>query len=137
MEEPVRLGDIEQAAAGGGRPVWAAQGRHDGSLGPGVRAWRHRTALAVASPVACGISPDSPQADPIVAALTAHCALAHGRPDDTELHRWLLHRLEAASDPRRDQYFQLLALINGRPAPERLAPVIDWSVTALRMRAAR
>lgn len=70
--------------------------------------------------VACGISPDSPQADPVVTALTAHCALDHGRPDDAELHRWLL-RLEAASDPRRDRYFQLLALINDWPAPERLA----------------
>ncbi|MEU9469392.1 MerR family transcriptional regulator [Streptomyces avermitilis] len=92
----------------------------------------------LASPaVACGISPDSPQADPVVAALIAHCALAHGRSDDAELHRWLLHRLEAASDPRWDQYFQLLALINDWPAPERLAPVIDWSVAALRIRAAR
>lgn len=87
--------------------------------------------------VACGISPDSPQADAVVAALTAHCARAHGRRDDAELHRWLLHRLQAVSDPRRDQYFQLLALINDWPAPERLAPLIDWSVTALRIRAAR
>ncbi|OMI35843.1 MerR family transcriptional regulator [Streptomyces sparsogenes] len=84
-----------------------------------------------------GISPDSPRADSVVTALTAQCALAYGRPDDTGLHRWLLHRLEAASDPRRDQYFQLLALINGWPAPERLAPVIDWTATALRLRAAR
>ncbi|MGW1894747.1 MerR family transcriptional regulator [Streptomyces sp. NPDC002004] len=87
--------------------------------------------------VACGISPDSPQAGPVVAALTAQCALAHGRPDDADLHQWILHRLEAASDPRWDQYVQLLALINDWPAPERLAPVIDWSVTALRIRAAR
>ncbi|MFD8328979.1 MerR family transcriptional regulator [Streptomyces lydicus] len=87
--------------------------------------------------VAAGISPDSPQADPVVAALTARCALVHDRPDDAELHRWMLHRLEAASDPRRDRYLQLLALINDWPAPERLAPVLDWSVTALRLRAAR
>ncbi|MGW0883075.1 MerR family transcriptional regulator [Streptomyces sp. NPDC002671] len=87
--------------------------------------------------VACGISPDSSQADPVVRALTAQCALAHGRPNDAELHRWLLHRLETASDPRRDQYFQLLAMVNDWPAPERLAPVIDWSVTALRVRTAR
>ncbi|MQY34615.1 hypothetical protein SRB17_25850 [Streptomyces sp. RB17] len=87
--------------------------------------------------VACGISPDSPQADPFVAALTAHCVRADGRRGDAELHEWLLHRLEAASDPRRDQYVQLLALINDWPAPERLAPVIEWCVTALRMRAAR
>jgi hypothetical protein len=82
--------------------------------------------------VARGISPDSPQADPVLTALIAHCALAHGRPDDAELHGWLLDRLEAANDPRRDRYFQLLALINGWPAPERLVPVIDWSVAALR-----
>jgi hypothetical protein len=69
--------------------------------------------------------------------LDPDCALDHGRPDDAELHRWLLHRLEAAGDPRRDQYFQLLALINDWPVPERLAPVIDWSVAALRTRAAR
>ncbi|WP_158541779.1 hypothetical protein [Streptomyces sp. MOE7] len=49
----------------------------------------------------------------------------------------MLHRLEAASDPRRDRYLQLVALINDWPAPERLAPVLDWSVTALRLRAAR
>ncbi|MFJ4787811.1 MerR family transcriptional regulator [Streptomyces sp. NPDC088794] len=87
--------------------------------------------------VASGISPDSPQADPVVTALTAQCALAHGRPEGPTPHRWLLHRLEAASDPRRDRYLQLLALINGWPAPDPLAPVIDWSVTALRARAAR
>lgn len=86
--------------------------------------------------VADGISPDSPQADPVVAALTAHCALTPDRPDDADPHQWLLRRLEAAGDPRRDRYLQLLALINDWPAPERLAPVIDWSVTALRIRSA-
>ncbi|MEU1481241.1 MerR family transcriptional regulator [Streptomyces sp. NPDC005760] len=87
--------------------------------------------------VASGISPEAPQADSVVAALTAQCALAYGRADDSELHRWMLHRLESAGDPRRDQYCQLLALINDWPAPERLAPVIDWSVAALRLWAAR
>lgn len=84
-----------------------------------------------------GISPDSPQADPVVAAVTAHCARARQRPEDAELHRWLLRRLEAAGDPRWDRYFRLLARINDWPAPEPLGPVIAWSVTALRARAAR
>ncbi|MFI8849960.1 MerR family transcriptional regulator [Streptomyces sp. NPDC053499] len=84
--------------------------------------------------VARGISPDSPQADPVVEALTAR--FAHGRPDEAELHRWLVHRLEAARDPRRDQYLRLLALINDWPTPEPLTPVLDWSITALRKRAA-
>ncbi|MFJ4189020.1 GNAT family N-acetyltransferase [Kitasatospora sp. NPDC089509] len=50
MEELVRLEDVRDAAAGGAHLLWAAQGQHDGRLGPGVRAWRHGTALAVASP---------------------------------------------------------------------------------------
>jgi DNA-binding transcriptional MerR regulator len=87
--------------------------------------------------VTSGIAPDSSQAGPVVAALTARYALVCGRPDDAELHRSMLGRLEAASDPRRDRYSQLLALINGWPAPEDLAPVIDWSVAALRLRTSR
>ena len=33
-----------------GHVRWAAQARPDGSLGPGVRAWRHGSAVAVAAP---------------------------------------------------------------------------------------
>ncbi|MFB7597172.1 MerR family transcriptional regulator [Streptomyces sp. NPDC056160] len=94
---------------------------------------RERVAAAVKS----GISPDSPQADPVVATLTAECALAVGRADDAQLQDWLLHRLESANGPRKDRYFHLLAVINDWPAPEPLAPLIDWSVQALRARAAR
>ncbi|MEY9994167.1 DNA-binding transcriptional MerR regulator [Streptomyces sp. V4I8] len=89
------------------------------------------------SAVASGVSPESPQADPVVAALVARCAAAHRHPDSAEPQRWLLRRLEAANDPRRDRYFHLLALINGWPPPEPLAPVIGWAVTALRTRTAR
>ncbi|MGW2649719.1 MerR family transcriptional regulator [Streptomyces sp. NPDC001393] len=91
----------------------------------------------VEAAVASGISPDSPQADPVVATLTAGCALAVGRPNDALLRDWLLQRLEAAKDPRRDRYFALLAVINGWPAPEPVEPVIDWSVEALRIRTSR
>ncbi|MGG7568789.1 MerR family transcriptional regulator [Streptomyces sirii] len=91
----------------------------------------------VGAAVASGVSPDSPQAGPFVARLTAGCARAVGRPDDARLHGWLLQRLRAANEPRRDRYFALLAVVNGWPAPEPLAPVIDWSVKALRVQAAR
>ncbi|WP_327693479.1 GNAT family N-acetyltransferase [Streptomyces sp. NBC_00459] len=50
MEELARLSDIEQAAAGDGHLVWAAQGQGGDGLGSGVRAWCHGAALAVASP---------------------------------------------------------------------------------------
>lgn len=81
-----------------------------------------------------GIDPASPQADPIVAAFTAHYARLLGRPDDVELRRRLATRLESVNDPRRERYLQLLAVVNGWPAPESLAPVFDWSVQALRVR---
>jgi len=81
-----------------------------------------------------GIDPASPQADPIVAEFAAHYAYLLGRPDDVELRRRLATRLESVNDPRRERYLQLLAVVNGWPAPERLAPVFDWSVQALRVR---
>lgn len=84
--------------------------------------------------LAAGIDPASPQADPVVAAFTAHCAHLLARPDDGELRRRLAARLESVNDPRRERYIQLLAVVNGWPAPESLAPVLDWSVQALRVR---
>lgn len=108
----------------------------DGSAPPRpdvVALARDHTAAAVAS----GMPPESPQADPVVTALVAHCAHALDHPDDTALRRRLLHRLDTARDPRRDRYLALLALINGWPAPARLTPAVEWSTTALRVRAAR
>ena len=85
-----------------------------------------------ASPaLAARVEPDSPQASPVVAALTAHYAQILGRPDDTELRRQLLARLESVNDPRRERYLTLLAVINGWPAPDSLASVLDWSIRAL------
>jgi DNA-binding transcriptional MerR regulator len=78
-----------------------------------------------------GLEPGSPQASPVVAALTAHYAQILGRPDDAALQRQLLARLEAVNDPRRERYLTLLAVINGWPGPESLAPVLDWSTRAL------
>ncbi|HEY2080059.1 MAG TPA: MerR family transcriptional regulator [Streptosporangiaceae bacterium] len=84
--------------------------------------------------LAAGITPGSPQAAPVVAALTAHYAHIVGRPDDDALQRQLLARLEAANDPRRERYLMLLAVINGWLAPESLTPVLDWSIQALSAR---
>jgi DNA-binding transcriptional MerR regulator len=81
--------------------------------------------------LAARIEPASPQAAPIVAALTAHCAHILARPEDVTLQRQLLARLESVNDPRRERYLTLLAVINGWPAPESLTPVLDWSIQAL------
>ncbi|MDX3374691.1 MerR family transcriptional regulator [Streptomyces sp. ME02-6991-2A] len=87
--------------------------------------------------VTAGIDPASPQANPIVAQFTAHYAHLLGRPDDVELRRRLVTRLESVNEPRWRRYLQLLAVVNGWPAPESLAPVFDWSVQALRARTRR
>ncbi|MEV6513084.1 MerR family transcriptional regulator [Streptomyces sp. NPDC051642] len=81
-----------------------------------------------------GIDPASPEADPFVEAFTAHYAHLLGRPDGVELRHRLATRLESVSDPRRERYLQLLAVVNGWTASESLAPVFDWSVQALRVR---
>ncbi|MFE5796250.1 MerR family transcriptional regulator [Streptomyces sp. NPDC056503] len=114
----------------------AAEQARSGMMGP-----RRDIAAAVRDQVGpaltAGIDPASPQADPIVAAFTAHYAHLLGRPDDVELRRRLATRLESVNDPRRERYLRLLAVVNGWPAPESLAPVFDWSVQALRVRTQR
>ncbi|MFE3454431.1 MerR family transcriptional regulator [Nonomuraea sp. NPDC059194] len=84
--------------------------------------------------LAAGIDPVSAEADPVVAAVTGRYAQSLGLPDDVDLRRRLLARLEGANDPRRETYLRLLAVINGWPAPESLAPALDWSIQALRAR---
>ena len=82
--------------------------------------------------LAAGVDPASPQAAPVVAAVTARYADDTGRPDDDRLRRRLLDRLEAADDPRRDRYLRLLAVVNGWAAPRSQAPALDWFIRALR-----
>jgi DNA-binding transcriptional MerR regulator len=81
--------------------------------------------------LAAGIEPASPEASPVVAALTAHYAHIVGYSDDVELRRQLLARLEAVNDPRRERYLTLLAVINGWHVLDSLTPVLDWSIQAL------
>ena len=104
--------------------------------GPGSAPVLRRGLVAVvrdqaSAALAARIEPDSPQASPVVAALTAHYAQILGRPDDAGLRRQLLARLASVNDPRRERYLTLLAVINGWPAPDSLASVLDWSTRAL------
>lgn len=87
--------------------------------------------------LAAGLDPASPEADPVVAAVTARYAQLSGRPDDVDLRRRLTTLLETANDPRRERYLQLLSVINGWTAPESLAPALDWFIRALRARIPR
>ncbi|MEW1909947.1 MerR family transcriptional regulator [Kitasatospora sp. NPDC085895] len=96
--------------------------------------------VQVAPALEAGVEPDSPAAEPIVAALAAHYARILGCPashDPRTLYRRLAARLEQMNDPRRDHYLSLLAVVNGWPAPGSLAPVLTWSTAAFRTRIPR
>ncbi|MGY0058266.1 MerR family transcriptional regulator [Streptomyces sp. LZ34] len=84
--------------------------------------------------LAAGVDPASRRADPVVEGVVGHYARVVGCPDDIELRRRLLGRLESVNDPRRERYARLLAVVNGWPAPESLTPVLDWAGAALRAR---
>jgi DNA-binding transcriptional MerR regulator len=84
-----------------------------------------------------GIDPASSQADPVVAAVMTHYARIVARPDDVSLRRRLLARLVIVNDPRRERYLQLLAVINGWPRQQSLAPALDWFIQALQARGNR
>jgi DNA-binding transcriptional MerR regulator len=87
--------------------------------------------------LAAGLDPAAPEADPVVAAVTARYARLSGGPDDVDLRRRLSSLLETANDPRRERYLRLLSVINGWTAPDSLAPALDWFIRALRARTPR
>lgn len=91
----------------------------------------------VSPALVAGVDPASCHADPVVAAVTAQYAYVCGDPDDINLRRWLLTRLETVNDPRRERYLQLLAVVNGWQAPESLTPALNWFIQALRARTVR
>ncbi|MFF0658950.1 MerR family transcriptional regulator [Micromonospora tulbaghiae] len=88
----------------------------------------------VAPALAAGVEPASPGADAVLARVADRYARLCGRPDDAGLRRRMLDRLRAARDPRRERYLELLAVVNGWPPAESLAPVLDWSIRALHAR---
>ncbi|WP_326570746.1 MerR family transcriptional regulator [Actinacidiphila glaucinigra] len=81
--------------------------------------------------VAAGVDPASERARPVVAAVAAEYADQIGVADGAELRRRLLARLRTASDPRRERYARLLAVVNGWPVPVSRGPALDWAVRAL------
>ncbi|WP_019926397.1 MerR family transcriptional regulator [Nocardia sp. BMG111209] len=82
--------------------------------------------------LAAGTAADAAEAVAVVDILTARYAGTFGRPDDADLRRWVLERLEVANDARVTRYWQLVATINGRPPMADLEPVFTWFVRALR-----
>ncbi|MEV5486030.1 MULTISPECIES: TIGR03086 family metal-binding protein [Streptomyces] len=88
--------------------------------------------------VAAGIAPDSPAAEPVLAALiAAWIPTQTGTPDppaeDCPAARArLLEQLECAAEPAVERYWQLLCTVTGRPAPPRWDLAGTWTAAALR-----
>jgi DNA-binding transcriptional MerR regulator len=76
------------------------------------------------SALAAGVDPASQPAGRVVTAVLTRYPVRER----------LEAQLEAARDPRRERYLELLSVVNGWPAPERLGPVLGWFLTALRHR---
>ncbi|MFH9350900.1 MerR family transcriptional regulator [Kitasatospora sp. NPDC017646] len=87
----------------------------------------------VAGPaVAAGVAPGSAQGARVAEVLLERYAGLVGAAEvDGSVRARLAQRLEAMADPRRDRYLVQLAVVNGWPAPEGSAEVMDWAVRAV------
>jgi DNA-binding transcriptional MerR regulator len=81
--------------------------------------------------LAAGIGPASPAAGDVVDDLARRYGEVFGDVDTSEFRAWMLTRIQVGGDPRVEQYWQLLAVINGWPPPPSLAPVFAWFAEAL------
>lgn len=86
----------------------------------------------VAAATEAGITPDSPQARPVVDELAAAYSRLFGRPDGPEFRVWLLDTMESGTDRRYERYWTLLAIINGWPPAPSITPAAEWLIAALR-----
>ncbi|MGX1632571.1 helix-turn-helix domain-containing protein [Streptomyces albidoflavus] len=87
----------------------------------------------VAPALATGLAPDSPRAEEILTVLLARCAPLPGGAEADRV-RELTARLERYTDPRRERYVRLLAVVNGWPPPSSTRPALTWAYEALRAR---
>jgi uncharacterized membrane protein YccC len=90
-----------------------------------------RSEREIEAALAAGIDPASGQGRLVLADLVGRYAQTFGTPDTPDYRSQLLIRLQAASDPRVERYWHLLATINGWPTPPTLAPVFEWFIQAL------
>jgi DNA-binding transcriptional MerR regulator len=71
-----------------------------------------------------------PRPDVVASVLAAGSSVAEVL-DRFPVRERVITQLEAARDPRHERYRELLSVVNGWAAPERLAPALDQFLTAL------
>ena len=96
-------------------PDGAASG---GEAQPDYRTFTDRISQAMAAGVAPGSTEGQALLDSIVPATAGRAQL--------------LAQLETFTDARVERYWQLLAILNGQPAPPSVVPAFDWLIAALR-----
>ncbi|WP_086695156.1 MerR family transcriptional regulator [Streptomyces recifensis] len=79
-----------------------------------------------------GIDPLGDRATPVIDDLVHRFAEALARTPDTEFRDWMAQQFEEAHDPRVDQYWRLVWLVNGWQVVPNLVPVYPWLIQALR-----
>ncbi|MDT0456424.1 MerR family transcriptional regulator [Streptomyces sp. DSM 41527] len=92
------------------------------------------TRQKVAEAMESGIDPLSDRAAPLIDDLIHRFAEVFGRTPDTEFRDWMAQQFEEAHDPRVDQYWQLVWIVNGWKVVPNLIPVYPWLTQALRHR---
>ncbi|MEU3729300.1 MerR family transcriptional regulator [Streptomyces sp. NPDC033538] len=79
-----------------------------------------------------GIDPLSEEAAPVVDDLVRRFAEVFARDPDAEFRDWMARQFEVAHDPRVDEYWRLVWIVNGWQVVAGLVPVYSWLVQALR-----
>ncbi|MFB7085366.1 MerR family transcriptional regulator [Streptomyces sp. NPDC056296] len=79
-----------------------------------------------------GIDPLSDEAVPVVDDLVRRFAEVFTRAPDEEFRDWMAQQFEVAHDPRVDEYWRLVWIVNDWQVVPNLIPVYPWLVQALR-----
>ncbi|MGW5047528.1 hypothetical protein [Streptomyces griseoluteus] len=78
------------------------------------------------------IDPLGDRATPVIDDLVHRFAEVLACTPDTEFRDWMAQQFEEAHDPRVDQYWRLVWLVNGWQVVPNLLPVYPWLIQALR-----
>lgn len=90
------------------------------------------TRQKVAEALESDIDPLSDRAAPLIDDLVRRFAEAFARTPDTEFRNWMARHFEEAHDPRVDQYWRLVWIVNGWKVVPNLTPGYPWLIQALR-----
>ena len=121
-QDGARVGTAEEAATAKEAGTAEEAGAAQGDTGqPGYQDVIQHAGQAIAD----GTDPGSPAGRAVLDRIVAPGTPAADRAA-------MLGRLETFTDARVERYWQLLAILNGQPAPPSVVPAFEWLIAALR-----